>query len=297
MSKEKTNKVRTHPFVDKAPVVASILMAVLGLAIAQMGPQIFKAPFSKFSVSFDWIIGLIGLAVSTTLVLLLYKWWFRPDFSGMTAGNLTEGFMLLAPILAYWGISTGYSFIFERGLLSPRMSGHIIETAFTEGVLEELCFRGILVCTLLKVWHKKDAYIKAAIVSAVIFGLIHGINIIGGANPGRTFVQVLDAGFLGLFLAAVFIRCGSVIPVMAAHSLHDIIALALPVDVSENGIITGAVTFSSYLDLILSMCLGLVAIFLLRKSKCEEIRRIWDEKWNAADRPDATMNSKSGGFH
>ena len=50
-------------------------------------------------------------------------------------------------------------------------------------------------------------------------------------------------GFLGVFLAANYMRCGSIVPVMVAHVLHDIVAIGMASDIAESGIITGGISF------------------------------------------------------
>ena len=280
MSNEKTNKTRKHSFVDRFPVIASILLCFLGLAVDQTGATFISTVFPGLFGSFSWILDLLSLAIVTALILFVYKWWFRPEFSGMMSGNIKDGFiMLLCPILVYWILNYGYTFIFERETLGFQFNGSVIRTACTAGVVEELCFRGLLICTLLRIWRKKDGYLKAAVVSAIVFGLIHAGNAATGADLGRTALQVIDAGFMGLLFAGVFIRCGSLIPAMVVHSVHDIIAIGLFTGVSEQGIITGGVTFSAYFDCITSIGLGVYGLYLLRKSKLEEVRSIWDEKW------------------
>ncbi len=277
--KEKNRKVRKHGFVSRRPVLASVLLALLCLNLVQAGSFILKWPLSGTLPAFDWILGLAGLAITAAAVLWLYKRWFRPEYSGMISGNLKEGFSLLAPVIVYWIISLGFSFIFERDLVTFRMTGDIIETSFIAGVSEELCFRGLLICTLLRQWRKKDGFLKSAIVSAVTFGLVHALNVFGGANMSRTASQVLESGFLGFFYAAVFLRCGSLLPVMAVHTLHDIIAIGFSADVSEAGIITGGIKFSSFFDVFLAFCLLLAGIHMLRKDKLEAFRGVWNEKW------------------
>ena len=278
MTKEK-NKIRKHFFADRLPILTSILMGGLAMVFVQQGPSLFELPFASMHLSFDWIIGIIGLAVFTCLVLLLYKWWFRPEFSGMIPGDLAEAFILSSPVLLYWIIGTLYGYFFEKDLMTFRMSGQILETSIMAGAAEELCFRGIMISTLLRVWRKKDAFVKAALVSSLAFGLTHSLNIMNGANPVRTGSQVLSSFFLGIFFSAVFIRFGSIIPPMAIHAVHDIIALATAVDVSESGVIQGGFSFGVIIDLVLCILMGLYGLYLLRRSKNDDLHRIWDDKW------------------
>ena len=148
----KKSKRTMHRFVTGKPVLASVLLSLLGTALIPIGPFIFKAPVAAAGslAALDWIFGLIGLFVFTGIFLLLYKKWFSPEFSGMLNGNLSEGFFLLLPFVAYWAINLAYTFIFKRNTLAFHMSGSIIETSIIAGVMEEFCFRGLIIATLLR---------------------------------------------------------------------------------------------------------------------------------------------------
>ena len=288
----KESKRKMHRFVTGKPVLASVLLSLLGFVLIPIGSFIFKAPIAAGSLAaFDWIFGLIGLFVFTGIFLLLYKKWFSPEFSGMLNGNLSEGFILLLPFVVFWAVNLVYTFIFKRDTLAFHMSGSIIETSVIAGVMEEFCFRGLLITTLLRQWRKKDKFLQAAIVSGIAFGLIHAINATAGANPLRTIFQVFDAGFLGVFMAANYMRCGSLVPVMIAHALHDIAAIGMASDVAENGIITGGISFDNIFDSILSLGLCIAGIYLLRSDKIKEIRQVWDKKWTNVEHEDPSLKA------
>ena len=189
--------MKKHSFVDKHPVQASILLTLLAIVLIPLVTEMVSALLNIGM--YYWLLSLAVLVIVSLIVLVLYKLWFRPEFSGMIPGNLKEGCILLLPAVPYWLISLGYSYVFEKETLAPHMSGVIIRTALTAGILEELCFRGLMVTTLLRQWRKKDKYLQAAIVSGVVFGLIHATNAIVGADLVRTGMQVLDAGFIGVF--------------------------------------------------------------------------------------------------
>ena len=290
---KKESKRTMHRFVTRKPVLASVLLSLLGGIFIPAGPLLFKAPLAAAGslAAFDWIFGLVGLFVVTGIFLLLYKKWFSPEFSGMLNGNLSEGFFLLLPFAAYWAISLVYTFIFRRETLAFHMSGSIIETSVIAGVMEEFCFRGLIITTLLRQWRKKDKFLQAAIVSGILFGLIHALNATAGANPLRTLFQVFDAGFLGVFLAANYMRCGSIVPVMVAHVLHDIVAIGMASDVAENGIITGGISFDNIFDSILSLGLCVAGIYMLRSDKIKEIRQVWDKKWTNIEHEEPSLKA------
>ena len=61
-----------------------------------------------------------------------------------------------------------------------------------------------------------------AVLSAVIFGLFHFINLLGGQGFGWTVSQVIHAGTDGFMYAALRLITGSLWPVMLLHGLWDL---------------------------------------------------------------------------
>lgn len=82
---------------------------------------------------------------------------------------------------------------------------------------EEIFFRGFLLQHLLK-WGK----LRAVLLTALIFALFHGVNLIRGGDLLYTAVQILCAFFSGLCFSAVTVRWGSLFPSIAAHVLTNI---------------------------------------------------------------------------
>ncbi|MDO4488165.1 MAG: CPBP family intramembrane metalloprotease [Eubacteriales bacterium] len=84
------------------------------------------------------------------------------------------------------------------------------------GVAEETYFRG-LICNM---WLKKGIN-RAVMVSAILFGVSHMMNVAGGAGLFETMLQICFAFFYGTVIAYVFVIGKSLIPCILLHSLHD----------------------------------------------------------------------------
>ena len=126
-------------------------------------------------------------------------------------------------------------------------------------------------------------FVQATLVSGIVFGLIHATNVLAGADPMQTLFQVIASVGVGIFFAAVYIRCGSILPCMFYHVLHDIIAIAAESNVAENGIMSAkALSWGDAFSLALSFVLAAVGLWLIRGAKTEQIREIWDRKWKLA---------------
>ena len=84
------------------------------------------------------------------------------------------------------------------------------------GMAEEIFFRGII-CGL---WLERGVG-KAMIISSVLFGFSHLLNIAGGAELGETVLQICFALVYGMVFALIFAESGSLLPCVLLHDLHD----------------------------------------------------------------------------
>lgn len=95
------------------------------------------------------------------------------------------------------------------------------------GFIEELLFRGFLMKALM---NKNE---KAAILlSGSFFGILHLINLFGGADTISTILQVIYAASFGLMCSMFFYKTNNIIPCMICHILTNITDTFLPSDLS-----------------------------------------------------------------
>lgn len=279
-----SQKTRQHRFVEKAPVPAAILMCILWVVLYQLLEYAINLPLSMLISGYDAATGPIGLVVSTAIMMGVYKWWFRPEFEGMMKGSLPLGFLLGLTELAYVLISFAISILSGFELSIKPLTGGIIFISLTAGIGEEFIFRGVLVSTLMRQWKDRNKFRAAALVSGIVFGLAHAANVLVGADPLRTLLQVIGSISVGAVFTAVYLRSGSLLPCMFYHTVHDIIAIAGESEVTENGIITGSrIGWTDGVDLVFSIALAAIALWMLRAAKHEEIREVWNRKWKTAE--------------
>ena len=119
------------------------------------------------------------------------------------------------------------------------------------GMAEEIYFRGII----CNVWLEKGPY-KAMVISSILFGISHLMNIAGGAGVLVTLLQICFAFIYGLVFALIFIRSGSLIPCILLHALHDMCSF-----ISADGTVTVNVVLGAVQTLILVMYL----IYLMKE--------------------------------
>jgi membrane protease YdiL (CAAX protease family) len=92
----------------------------------------------------------------------------------------------------------------------------ILLTATAVGFVEEVIFRGMMLQALLSrgPW-------QAAIISSLIFGVAHSLNLLFGANLGATLLQIGYTLALGFMFAALALRTHTILLLIVAHSLTD----------------------------------------------------------------------------
>ncbi len=99
--------------------------------------------------------------------------------------------------------------------------------------------------------------VKAMLISAVLFGLCHLLNIAGGASLTATALQICFAFLYGLVFALLFTVGKSIVPCVLLHALHDFCSF-----ISADG----SITFHIVLGSIQFVILILYFAYLLKTS-------------------------------
>lgn len=287
-------KTRQHKFVEKFPVVAAILMAIFWMLLFEIIEVIINFGIHMVISGYDVATGPVGLFAGAAITLVLYKWWFRPEFEGMLKGDLPLGFLLGLIELGYVLISYVPNLIDGSFSIKP-LTLTILFVSLTAGIKEEVVFRGVIISTLMRQWKDRNLFRQAALVSGIVFGLIHAANIFAGADPLQTLFQVIGSVSVGFIFAAVYLRTGSILPCMFYHALHDIIAIACESNVAENGIMSAkAFWWGDVFNLAMAAVMAAAAFWLLRDAKTEQIREIWNRKWKLAAVPAEAAAPETG---
>lgn len=148
------------------------------------------------------------------------------------------------------------------------------------GISEELSCRALIAQSLLEhCGASKKALWKAAIISGLLFGLLHLFNM-KSQDPTSTIAQAIMASTTGIMYAAIYFRSGNIYTLILLHALNDIAAA------SAYGLFSGMdllVAFNTKVGggvfqiLILAIPEIIVTAYLLRDKKIEEIKTIWPE--------------------
>ena len=109
-----------------------------------------------------------------------------------------------------------------------------------------------------------------AIISAVIFGLIHAFNIFVGVDPVSALIQALVNVCVGMLFSAIYLRCANVWVLMLLHAVTDTAGLFNSLFFT-NVTIADDMSGITWQTFILAAVMLAIAAFLLRPSKCREI--------------------------
>ena len=268
---------RTHRFFDRFTIISAILLMLIGLLAAQALGSLMGRPIGSLTGEKNLGDG-IGIAVASFLILLLYKFWFRPEFEGnLKGGDLKLGFKISIIFIVYWITIVPLEFAISDSVFGAPTIGSIF-MAIMAGTSEEVAFRGLPLSYLMRQWREEKHVLTALIFTAVVFGVVHLSNIVAGGNPGSVVAQTISATGMGVLLAAVYLRCGNLLVTIIIHTIHDIIAFT---DVSgvQDGIVVGSVGIDTVVDLGTSVVLAIIGFWLVRPAKRGEIRALWDKKW------------------
>ncbi len=96
------------------------------------------------------------------------------------------------------------------------------------GLTEEVCCRGILLSIWQKYFQKhKNSKMKAALISSIVFGAVHLINLANGfsvSNIIYTLSQIFFATMYGMFFAALMFKTKSLWFCALFHGMIDLAA-------------------------------------------------------------------------
>lgn len=194
-----------YQFAEKHPIIFELILIVVSFLLA--GICVFAGNILYLPAELSSSIGRI---LTGLLLLFVYRKAFR---TGRTFHNL----FLFLPALAFclWNLFYNLSSGMTIGGSSYFIEGFI--TAIAPAIFEEVIFRGIFLYNLKQ---NGCSVLKCMLISALVFSAVHLTNI-AGLNLVSLALQVIYSFVIGLVLAAVYLRNGSLLQVIFAHFLTD----------------------------------------------------------------------------
>ena len=197
-------------------MITAIILSCLLTAIFEF---VSISPF-KQTIYNKLLQNILPLPFATLSVLLLartcgYKLFFRPQklfcllpclliaidnfpFASYFAGKLE---LKYAQPLAFFGFAVYCLFV---------------------GLFEEILFRGILFGVLTERFSKdKKGLLKSYMLSSLIFGLMHLLNLFTGASIGATLLQACYSILTGGLFAYAFLKSKNILIPALVHAVYN----------------------------------------------------------------------------
>lgn len=204
-------------FASRRPLLFVIFVILISDVIQGLAATLVVVLFRVDQT--DPILAPIGILTATLfLVFLLWRFgWLK--VAGVASWGCWKGWAVALVLLIYYLLELIYSFFGELSFDVPTaaVSGLRVPSVFIGGMFEEILFRGVVLYALVSVWGTtRKGVLKAAAISALLFGVIHAVNAISG-DPSEVPGQIAIALFEGIWWAAIVLRWGSVWPTVFIH--------------------------------------------------------------------------------
>ena len=270
---------KTHKIMDR-PILSTILLYLFVTLVTAVF-QLVKIPIWGVSETgaggqiYNIAYSFLTLAITE---MIFTKVWFKGEFEGTLKGDIGHGLRLMIPIVVVDLLIFAYDRFMGKGSLNSIL--FVLAASVVAGIIEEITFRSLMLSNLMRITSTYKGMMCAVTASSLVFGAAHFSNLIGGANVGATISQFIGATCMGFFFAAVYLTCGSIVPCMVMHFVHDVIALMF-LGINESGATIQATTPESIIqEIILNIVLVVMTVILLKPDRYGKIRKIWDEKWH-----------------
>lgn len=165
--------------------------------------------------------------VMAVALLMIFK-ARNPEITiGFQEEHLAKG-ILLGWLMIIYSVENMYiakSQVNWEEALSPQLWDYIFYTIYIISIalFEEAIMRGVVLNKMMNKWgHSKLGIYMVAIMSSLIFGLWHLINLVDAPwLLVTTGAQVIYAFFIGVFFAAIYLRTKNLWVTIILHAIVD----------------------------------------------------------------------------
>lgn len=200
-------------FASRHPLVFSILAVLVAIVVIKL----LDVGLADLGLSALGIRLIIEAAFCGYVIFLLGSlcWWREAGFKQPVTWRRLLAYLplLLVPVLV--AASSGF-----QAAPASQVIGFTILSLMV-GFAEECLLRGVVLRALVP-----GGVLRAVLLSSLLFGLGHLVNIWQGASPFTTIVQVLYSFFLGIGFAGARLYTGTIWPAIVVHALIDFVDIA-----------------------------------------------------------------------
>ena len=259
----KLNKEK-HPYVYTFLVVLEKLVVVS--VLATLIRIVLTIPVA-LTIGDVEIVNTVLKIISYSIVLIVYGYKHRKELPHFfECKNVLFGFLLGWSEFEIDAFNVLMNHAFTQNVWVALING------LSPGLLEEVLFRIIPISFVMKNKDRERYMVPVLVWTSLAFGLIHGINILAGADPFTTLLQVLYAMGAGFVFGAIYMRTGNFWILILLHTMTDFFAYLKE----------GSLVLTQTIDLLSAMILIGYAIiyfvnffYIFRKEKRQEAIKAW----------------------
>lgn len=246
--------MRLAQFAEHHPYgFVAILEALVVFAYLLVGTIAYFLKLSNMA-----IYGLANLWLTLIVIVLLTRlqWWKTVGFKPLhRQGDLLYYLILFVPMAL--NLIPGVQFesmVYVSGVLAITLM---------VGFAEETIFRGLMLQALKLLGHW-----RAAIITALLFGLTHAMNALTGKNLGESMMQIGYAVAIGFAYAALALKKDGLWLLILAHFLTDFVFF-----IQKPGFSLPPF-WQSFLVISLTVVFTVYGIFLMQQRSRPDVRPI-----------------------
>ena len=221
----------------------------------------------------------VGIAIGALAAAGVFYLWFRPGYKGiLKTEGLKAGLIMLLPCLViHWAGSVVSWITFGTGNVLMAFLW-----ALAPGFGEEVMFRGLGVANYMRTIKSEKQITTIFMLSSIIFGVAHMSNALAGGDLTSVIYQSVYAIFIGMLLGAVYLRTGTLWPVILGHFSLDFMEF-IRSDLNDSaGLMTG-MGIGDWITIAASVVALFLSRRLMNKKYYPEIMQLWAEKWNRTE--------------
>jgi membrane protease YdiL (CAAX protease family) len=195
----------------RVPVLFALVITLVAMLFLS-----WPLAITSWSIETQVIVGRVGICIFAIAMLYTLGWWVESGFVRPKSWRILLPYLPLFLLICVAKISEINSLGIRRTDLNFILIGLFIYIA--GGFMEEAIFRGLVLRTLLP-----QGLLRAALLSSLIFAVVHLLNLTGGANLAATLLQVVVAFLMGLAFVAPLAVTRNIWPLVLIHSLSNFI--------------------------------------------------------------------------
>lgn len=199
---------------ENSRAIKIAVMAIINAVLYLLGRPLISRLIGFFGLSKTYCY-CISAVVAVIIAMCMIRKKDAREY-GLNHGEYKGNLRYVIPMLFLGVTNVPYIFL---GTFGNAVVRALFCVAYV-GVMEELIFRGYVYRAI----ELRFGENKAIVLSSIVFGLFHLVNLTGNTPVFFTLLQVVYAAMLGLMLAVLRSKTKSIYPGMLIHALFNLIS-------------------------------------------------------------------------